>query len=254
MKKSLIAIVIAMLTLVGSSFAQDLDSTTIHGLVLVQAPTNAGEHNFTNRFAIAKLAGYRENVKIGFQYDLASNCVIQAEGILTYGNFKVSSGATFTAAGQITPAPEGLNTQWWYEVYNSYTFLGTGLGLNYTSGPLTAYAVRTDMFSAAALYKGFQVLYQENFGSTVAFESPWSTKVFNPFFGATFYHRGGENQYTAANFVQVNDDLRLYGVFDWGKVQEERLGIAYTVNANAKVLGYYNVEAEQTFVEGVFSF
>jgi len=254
MKKSIvIAIVVALLTIANSAFAQ-VDSTTIGAYAMIQAPTNDGENSFTNRFAVAKLAGYAKNTKIGIQYDFASSCLIEAEGMMTYGNFTISAGATFTAAGQITPAPNGLNTEWWYEVFNSYTFLGNGIGMSYANGPLTAYAVRTDMFSAAILYRGFQALYQENYAGSVAYEGSWN-KLVNPFIGVTFFNPGlGKSQFTASNFVQVNDNLRLYGVVDWGKVKEERVGLAYTVNPNAKVVGYYNVEANKTFLEAVFSF
>ena len=126
--------------------------------------------------------------------------------------------------------------------------------MSFSKGNLAAYATYTDAFSAAVTFHGVQVLCYENFASTVAFESPWSSKLVNPFVGATFYNHGGEKQYTAANFIQLSSQLRFYSVADWGKVKEERFGLAYNLNQNIKLIGYYNVETDKSFVEIVGSF
>ncbi len=256
MKKSIITILVAIVTIATSAYPQ-VDSTTIGGYVMTQAPTNAGENSFTNRWAVVKATGYADGTKVSFQYDVVSQCVVEAQGTRSFalgtGNLDVFAGATFTAAGQITPAPDGLTTEWWHEVFMNYSFLGNGVGLAYTNGDFAGYAVRTDVLSIAATCHGLQGLWQEGFGGTIAYDGQLH-RLLNPFLGVTFFNDCGDNQYSFMNTVFVDDNLGIYWGGDAGRIEEARIGGYWDYNPNIRLKAAYSVKAEKSFVEVVCHF
>jgi hypothetical protein len=258
MIKSIITIVAALVLLTSSAFAQ-IDSVHFGGYVMTQAPHDSVK-SFTNRWAVTKLTLYSDGVRGEFQYDLASNCMVAAQGCIPKslfgGEATLYVGATFTAAGQITPAPNQLNGKLWFPVYNSYTFIGNGIGVGFNRGPLSMYVVRTNEFSAAVTFHGIEMLWQEDFAKTIAVNSSKLNVLgvdVSYFAGYTWYNGDREDQITACYNFDYKA-MRLYFGANGGDIHNYVSGARYDFNSHIRVKYQYNFTSEEHFMEAVFSF
>ncbi|MFA6474066.1 MAG: hypothetical protein WCV85_04255 [Patescibacteria group bacterium] len=261
MFKSVIISIIAVLVMATSLFAQ-VDSVKFGGYIMTQAPHDSVK-SFTNRWAVSKLTLHVDSIRGEFQYDLASNTVIAAQGCVPKSIFDGEAtlyvGATFTAAGQITPSPNELNGKLWFPVHNSYTFIGNGIGVGYNRGALSLYAVRTNEFSAALTFHGIELLWQEDFAKTAGFTTPKvnirHTFQVNAYGGKTWYNGGREDQLSGIVNLDYKSFRLFYAVND-GEVHNRALGVRLdaTKHIRVKALRAFTPDGNVDFAEVGFSF
>ncbi len=262
MLKSVIISIVAVLVMATSLFAQ-FDSVKIGGYVMAQAPLTSGEH-FNNRWSVMKVTGYSDGIRGEFQYDLASNTMIAVQGCVPKsifgGEATLYVGATFTAAGQITPAPNQLNGKLWFPVHNSYTFIGNGIGVGYNRGPLSLYAVRTNEYSAAVTLYGVELLWQEDFAKTAGFTTP-KLSLFDAFqvnaYGAKTWYNGGQEDQLSGIVNLDYKSFRVYYAVNDGDVHNRSVGIRLDATKHIRVKAlraFFSDGSHGDFAEMVFSF
>ncbi len=275
MRKSIIFVLSAALILLSTSIALATDQATdttvsnpkridtvriwspnVTGYVMVDPAMQSGQEH-TLRFAVLKTSG----AITGFgtwqvQFDFASLSVVAAQAEhkqpLLGGTFQYYAGRVFTAGGQITPAPNGLYAPNWSSVYLPFTFIGDGFGTQYTYKGLDLYAVSTHRMSAAATYKGLEALWEDKVGTEIGYTTPYGVLEFHPSLKVLFFERG-RNQYAGCNWFNLGHGLRCYQLAKWGVTEELSLGLTLDI-PSVRLKGFYNLKAQTTFTEVVFSF
>jgi hypothetical protein len=235
------------------------DSVQIGGYAMVQAPHDSVKQ-FTNRFSVLKVKGYIDGIRGDFQVDFASMSLVAAQGCIPVRalgeNTEIYIGRTFSAAGQITPAPNQLNGKGWHPIFADYCFIEDGVGISYAHGPLQAYGVWGANYSVSATAYGMQVLWQDKFARTIAYQSPTDPllHVFNVFGGKTFFYNGPQkNQVTACVNADIKTVRAYYAVND-GRTVVNATGIRWDITKHIRVKGQYNLMTDAKFFELVCSF
>jgi len=254
MKTKMFVMVIVFLVGTLPVYAQ-IDSVEIDGYLMMEVPVSNGE-DFTNRWSVINMTGSGEKAAFRIQYDFASQSLLTAHADLLDsafgGQVNLTIGRTFMAVAQVTPALYELITPWWYEVYQSYTFVDDGICGSLKRDKFIMYLANNKHWSAAAVAYGFVLLWQEGLGGTASFEAKWNW-LMNPFVGVTWYQTGGK-QHSFSNFSEPFKGIKIYQTFDYGRVDELSWGICWDSNNQIRLKGNYAFMAEKAFLEVVCTF
>lgn len=231
--------------------------TAITGYIMFDPAVNAGDDH-TLRFATLKTAGVINDYGTWqVQYDFANMSLGAAQGEFTRnalgGKVGLYIGRVFTAAGQITPAPDGLYAPNWSSVYLPFTFIGDGIGAQYTYKSLDLYTVSNQRVSAAGTFKGFEALWEDSIGTELGYTTPFSILALHPSFKVLFFDDKGTTQHATSNWIDLGSGIRYYQLVKWGRTQEASAGLTLDVQ-NVRLKAFYNTHAKNYFGEVVFSF
>ena len=232
-------------------------STPITGYVLFDPAVNAGEEH-TLRFATLKTTGViNRHTNWQVQFDFASLTLVAAQAEYKHdlfgGTFQSFVGRVFTAGGQITPAPNNLYAPNWSSVYLPFTFIGDGIGTQFTYKGFDAFLVSTNRISAAATYKGLEALWEDSIGTEVGYTPTYAVGFLHPSLKTLFFADNGKSQYAASNWLNLGHGLRCYQLAKWGRTEGLSVGLTLDV-PNVRVKAFYDLKAETAFSELVFTF
>ncbi len=274
MLKSFISALIAVLVMAVTLFAQTdsthqsgkvYDSLTFNTYLMIQGPSNTS-NDVTTRFGVLKSKLYLHNKwKIQAQYDFPSNTAVELECAIPFkflgGTHEMYFGQTFSAIGQITPAPNEWNGKGNLAIWSPYSLCINGAGLNFNFGRLSVYAAVNKTASVSATWYLLQIAWEDKVARTVAVVTPKLpvlglnvslTEGFTSFIGTndgTFsgcynIDYKGLRVYTALNTTRVN-----------GAVTDEVIpGIRLDVNGHVRLKANYATRAKQSFCEMTLSF